>query len=146
MNNAYIGNYGVKKEDTESDTVKINALICKNITERYSRMTADDDLESYLIDNKIIAIHDVDTRSLVQHVRSKGVMNCIISTEISDIKELEQALKKIPDMKGLNLADKVSTSTAYTVGNENAKYKIAVMDFGVKRSMQIGRASCRERV
>lgn len=135
MNNAYIGNYGVKKEDVESETVKISALICKNITERYSRMMASNDLENYLVDNNIVAIHDVDTRSLVQHIRSKGAMNCIVSTEITDRASLQKELEKIPDMKGLNLAEKVSTKEIYTVGAEEAKYKVSVLDFGVKRSM-----------
>src|SRR5205085_11415450 len=57
MNNAYIGNYGVKKEDVESGTVKIKGLVCKNISHRYSRMTADDSLEDYLVSNNIVAIY-----------------------------------------------------------------------------------------
>lgn len=135
MNNAYIGNYGVKKDDVESSSVKISALICKNITERYSRMMASGDLENYLIENNIVAIHDVDTRSLVQHIRNKGAMNCIVSTEITDKAALETALKQVPQMKGLNLAAKVSTTTPYLVGADDASYKVAVLDFGVKQSM-----------
>ncbi|HTN44934.1 MAG TPA: glutamine-hydrolyzing carbamoyl-phosphate synthase small subunit [Flavipsychrobacter sp.] len=135
MNNAYIGNYGVKKNDVESQGVKISALICKNITDRYSRMMASGDLEHYLIENNIVAIHDVDTRSLVQHIRSKGAMNCIVSTDITDKESLQLELNKIPDMKGLNLAEKVSTKEAYTIGADDAKYKVSVLDFGVKQSM-----------
>lgn len=135
MNSAYIGNYGVKTNDVESDAVQISALICKNITERYSRMMATNDLENYLVENNIVAIHDVDTRSLVQHIRSKGAMNCIVSTEITDKAALQKELEKIPDMKGLNLAEKVSTKEIYTVGSDDAKYKVSVLDFGVKRSM-----------
>lgn len=135
MNNAYIGNYGVKADDVESKGVKISALICKNITERFSRMMANNDLENYLVENNIVAIHDVDTRSLVQHIRSKGAMNCIVSTELTDKASLQKELDKIPDMKGLNLASKVSTKESYIVGNESAKYKVSVLDFGVKQSM-----------
>lgn len=135
MNNAYIGNYGVKQDEVESGSVKISALICKNITDRYSRMMATGDLESYLVANNIVAIHDVDTRSLVQHIRSKGVMNCIVSTELSDKAALEMELKKIPNMKGLNLAAKVSTKAPYLVGSDTATYKVSVLDFGVKQSM-----------
>lgn len=133
MNTVYIGNYGVKKEDVESDSVKINALICKNISDRYSRMTADDSLENYLVENNIVAIQDVDTRALVQHVRSKGAMNCIISTEISDVANLKEELARVPDMDGLELSSIISTKDAYTWGDPNAKIRIAVMDFGVKR-------------
>ncbi len=132
MNNAYVGNYGTKDVDVESDSVKISGLICKNISQRYSRMTADDSLEHYLIKNNIVAIYDVDTRALVQHIRSKGAMNCIISTELTDEKSLEEALKKVPDMSGLELSSQISTKEAYTLGDPNAPIRIAVLDYGVK--------------
>lgn len=133
MNNAYVGNYGVKKEDVESDSVKIRGLICKNISDRYSRMTADDSLENYLVQNNIVAIYDVDTRALVQHIRSKGAMNCIISTEISEPEALKAELAKVPDMDGLELSSEISTKQPYTVGDEKSATRIAVMDFGVKK-------------
>ena len=132
MNNAYIGNYGVKDDDVESDSVKISGLICKNISQRYSRMVANDSLENYLVKNNIVAIYDVDTRALVQHIRSKGAMNCIISTELSDEKGLEVALKNVPDMSGLELSSQISTKEAYTLGNPDSPIRIAVMDYGVK--------------
>jgi carbamoyl-phosphate synthase small subunit len=135
MNNDYVGNYGVKNEDVESDSVKIKALICKNITNRYSRMLANDGLEGYLIKNNIIAIYDVDTRALVQHVRSKGAMNCVISTVISDEAGLKAELAKVPDMAGLELSSQISTKEAYTAGSPNAPIRIAVMDYGVKKNI-----------
>jgi len=133
MNNAYVGNYGVKQDDVESDSVKIKGLICKNISQRYSRMPANDSLENYLIQNNLIAIYDVDTRSLVQHIRNKGAMNCVISTEYADIENLQQELAKVPDMDGLELSSEISTKEPYTVGDEHAAIRIAVLDFGVKR-------------
>ena len=135
MNNAYIGNYGVKKDDVESSSVKIKGLVCKNISHRYSRMTADESLEQYLLENNIVAIYDVDTRALVQHIRSKGAMNGIVTTEILDADVLKGELTKVPDMQGLDLSSEVSTKETYTVGDPDAKYKIAVLDFGVKQSM-----------
>lgn len=132
MNNAYVGNYGVKDVDVESDSVKIAGLICKNIANRYSRMTADGSLEDYLIKNNIVAIYNVDTRALVQHVRNKGAMNCIISTELSDEAGMKEALANVPDMAGLELSSKISTKEPYTVGDPNAKMRIAVIDYGVK--------------
>jgi carbamoyl-phosphate synthase small subunit len=135
MNNAYIGNYGVKDTDVESESVKISGLICKNISPRYSRMTADDSLEAYLVRNNIVAIYDVDTRALVQHIRNKGAMNCIISTELTDREGLQAALANVPDMGGLELASVVSTKEPYTLGNPDAPFRIAVLDFGVKRNI-----------
>lgn len=135
MNTAYVGNYGVCDADIESDSVKIKGLICKNISQRYSRMMAGDSLENYLVKNNLVAIYDVDTRSLVQHVRNKGAMNCVISTEYSDIEDLRRELGNVPDMAGLELSSEVSTKTAYTVGDEQAAIRIAVLDFGVKRNI-----------
>jgi carbamoyl-phosphate synthase small subunit len=135
MNNAYVGNYGVKDEDIESDSVKISGLICKNVAYRYSRMTANASLEEYLVKNNLVAIYDIDTRALVQHVRSKGAMNCVISTEISDEQGLKDALAKVPDMSGLELSSQISTKEAYTVGSPNAPIRIAVMDYGVKKNI-----------
>jgi carbamoyl-phosphate synthase small subunit len=132
MNNAYIGNYGVKKDDVESNSVKIAGLICKNITNRYSRMVADDSLENYLVQNNVVAIYDVDTRALVQHIRTKGAMNCVISTEHSDADSLRAALANVPDMSGLELSSQISTSQPYFVGNESAPIRVAVLDYGVK--------------
>lgn len=135
MNNAYVGNYGVKKDDVESETVKIRGLICKNISDRYSRMQAHGDLADYLKENNIVAIEGVDTRALVQHIRSKGAMNGIISTEITDADGLKKRLAEVPQMDGLELSSQVSTKEPYTYGSPNAKLRIAVLDFGLKQSM-----------
>ena len=132
MNNAYIGNYGVKGSDVESDSVKISGLIAKNVSARYSRMIADDGLGAYLEKNKIVGICDVDTRALVQHIRNKGAMNCIISTEINETGALAKALSEVPDMSGLELSSHISTNEPYTVGDEKSSIRVAVMDFGVK--------------
>jgi len=132
MNNAYVGNYGVKNDDVESDSVKISALICKNVSYRYSRMIADNSLEDYLVKNNIVTIYGIDTRALVQHIRSKGAMNCIISTEIADEAGLKAELAKVPDMAGLELSSQISTKAAYTLGSPDAAIRIAVMDYGVK--------------
>lgn len=133
MNNVHVGNYGVKDEDIESDSVKIKGLIARNLEELYSRKLARGSLEEYLIKNNIVCIEDVDTRSLVTHVRQKGAMNCIISTEILDVEELKKELNKVPSMEGLELASMVSTSTAYTSGNSDADIRIAVLDYGTKK-------------
>jgi len=135
MNSAYIGNYGIKESDTESNGTKISGLIAKNISNKYSRMVATDSLENYLIKNNIIAIYDIDTRSLVQHIRNSGAMNCIISTELSTPVELSNALNSIPDMAGLELASLVSTKNTYYFGDPAAKFRVAVMDYGVKKNI-----------
>lgn len=133
MNNVHIGNYGVKQQDVESSGVKIRGLIARNLEEQYSRLMADGDLNAYLVNNNIVAIDNIDTRALVAHIRTKGAMNCIISTEITNIDELKAELAKVPDMDGLELASTVSTNEEYELGDVNAPLKVAVLDFGVKK-------------
>jgi carbamoyl-phosphate synthase small subunit len=133
MNNVHVGNYGVRKTDVESSSVKIRGLIARNLEEQFSRLMGEGNLHAYLTDNNIVAIEGVDTRALVAHIRTKGAMNCIISTEISDIEQLKQELAKVPDMDGLELASTVSTPNEYEMGDTHAAIKVAVLDFGVKQ-------------
>jgi carbamoyl-phosphate synthase small subunit len=135
MNNVHTGNYGVKPEDVESDTVKIKGLIGRNLEEKYSRLMASDSLQHYLLEQNIVAIEDVDTRALVTHIREKGAMNCIISSEHTDIEKLKSMLKEVPSMDGLELASKVTTEKIYHMGDPAAAIRIAVLDFGVKRNI-----------
>jgi carbamoyl-phosphate synthase small subunit len=133
MNNVHIGNYGVKPTDVESGTVKIRGLIGRNLEEQFSRMQATGNLHDYLVANHIVAIEGVDTRALVAHVRTKGAMNCIISTDIADPIALAAALQEVPDMDGLELASTVSTTEEYELGDPASPIKVAVLDFGVKQ-------------
>src|SRR5580698_4429647 len=92
MNTVHIGNYGVKDSDVESDGVKIRGLVGRNLEDQFSRKMANGSLDEYMRTNNIVCIEEVDTRSLVAHVRVKGAMNCVISSEITDINELKKVL------------------------------------------------------
>ena len=133
--NAHIGNYGTKQSEVESDGVKIAGLICKNFTEPFSRLQADRSVQQYLADEGIVAIGDVDTRALVRHIRTKGAMNGIVSSEIFDLDELKKRLDQAPNMDGLELASQVTTKEAYTLGEESAPYRVAVLDLGTKKNI-----------
>jgi carbamoyl-phosphate synthase small subunit len=135
MNSVHIGNYGVKDEDVESDSVKIRGLIGRNLEEQFSRIQAKGSLDEYLKANQIVCIEGVDTRALVTHVRLKGAMNCIISSEILEVNELKKQLESVPDMDGLELASAVSTEYSYEAGNPGSAVRIAVLDYGVKRNI-----------
>jgi carbamoyl-phosphate synthase small subunit len=135
MTNAHIGNYGTLKAESESDGVKIAGLVCRNFTNLFSRKGADQSVQEYLLSENLIAISDVDTRAIVRHIRSKGAMNCIISSETLDIEQLKKQMAKVPSMDGLELASKVSTKTPYHFGEPDAPKKVAVIDLGVKRSI-----------
>jgi carbamoyl-phosphate synthase small subunit len=135
MNSVHTGNYGVKPEDVESNSVKVKAVIGRNLELKYSRFTADNSLQDYLETQGIVAIDGVDTRALVAHIRTKGAMNCIISSENQDVADLQRQLKAVPSMDGLELASVVSTKDAYTVGDVNSGTRVAVLDFGIKQNI-----------
>ena len=135
MNSAHIGNYGVMDADVESDSVKISGLIGRNLEDLYSRKLANGSLNEYLKLHKIVSIEGVDTRALVSHIRTSGAMNCIISSETTDIEALKKQLASVPDMNGLELASKVSTTTSYEMGDKDSSLRIAVLDYGVKRNI-----------
>lgn len=133
--NAHIGNYGVNDDENESYQPMISGLICKNFSYNYSRPAADNSLEEFLNKNDLFAISDVDTRALVTYIREHGAMNAIISTDVENIAGLKEELAKVPDMNGLELASKVSTKEPYFYGNENASYRIAALDIGIKKNI-----------
>jgi len=133
--NAHIGNYGTHKDEVESDSIKIAGLICKNFSYNYSRDGADSSLEDYLNQENLFAISDVDTRALVSYLRENGAMNAIISTDVDNIEGLKKQLAEVPNMNGLELASKVSTKEPYYFGDENATYKIAALDLGIKTNI-----------
>ena len=136
MANAHIGNYGTNLDEVESDSVKIAGLICKNFSFNFSRHGDSTSLFDFLSSNKIVCISDVDTRALVSYIRDNGAMNAVISTEsIDSIDKIKKQLSKVPSMNGLELASRVSTNKPYYFGDENSKYKIAVLDLGVKMNI-----------
>lgn len=133
--NVHVGNYGIRNEEDESNAVQISGLVCKNITNNYSRKMADSTIQEYFEKNNLVCISDVDTRAIVRKIRSQGAMNCIISNEIQDVEKLKEMLSKVPNMEGLELSSKVTTKEPYTLGDESAPYRIAVLDFGTKRNI-----------
>ncbi|HTB32364.1 MAG TPA: glutamine-hydrolyzing carbamoyl-phosphate synthase small subunit [Bacteroidia bacterium] len=128
----HIGNYGIEDHESESKGIKIAGLICRTFNDIPSRKRAQSSLKKFFTDSGIVAISDIDTRSLVRHLRSKGAMNGIISSEITDIEELKKLLKKVPSMQGLELSSKVTTDKPYEEGAADAKFKVALLDMGVK--------------
>lgn len=136
MTNAHIGNYGVKQDEIESDSVKIAGMVCKNFSEMYSRKSSDGSLQDYLDQEGVVSIGNVDTRSLVRHIRDKGAMNAVISSEDDlTVDDLKARLSKIPSMAGLELASKVSVKAPFYFGDESAPVKVSVLDLGIKKNI-----------
>jgi len=132
---SHIGNYGANDEEQESEAPKISGIIVNDFSENFSRFTATESLQNYLFRNNVVGITEIDTRALVRHIRDRGAMNAIISSENLDLKFLKDELKKVPDMSGLELASKVTTSKPYFYGDEKSPYKVAVLDLGIKLSI-----------
>jgi carbamoyl-phosphate synthase small subunit len=133
--NTHIGNYGVLNQESQSKTISISGLICKDFSFNYSRPSGDQSLYKYLKRHELVTISDVDTRALVNYIREHGAMNAVISTEVGDEERLLKELLDTPSMVGLDLASKVSTKEAYTVGNPDAEYKVATLDLGIKQNI-----------
>ncbi|WP_215226239.1 glutamine-hydrolyzing carbamoyl-phosphate synthase small subunit [Echinicola shivajiensis] len=131
----HIGNYGVIDTEVESDAPTIAGIVVNSFSEIYSRLDATESLQDYLESNGITGIADVDTRKIVRHIRSKGAMNAIISSEFDNIEDLQKELDKVPDMDGLELSSQVCTKEPYFVGDENSSIKVACLDYGVKKNI-----------
>ncbi len=131
---AHVGNYGALDNEQESDSPKISGLVVNDFSREYSRKTARESLQAYLERNNVVGISDIDTRMLVRHIRAKGAMNAVISSDKSP-GELQQVLDAVPSMDGLELSSRVSTDKPYEFGDNSAPIRVAAMDFGIKRSI-----------
>jgi len=132
---AHIGNYGIHRNEVESDGVKISGLICKKFSELYSRPDGDGSLQEYFETHNVVAVTDVDSRAIVRHIRDKGAMNVIISSVEFDPEVLRKKLAQVPSMQGLELSSKVSCKEAYTAGDDSAEIRLALMDYGTKKNI-----------
>ena len=128
-----IGNYGVNDEDVESEKVHVKGFVVKEFCRRHSNWRATKSLTQYLDDNNIIAIQGVDTRALTRHLRDRGAMKAIISTDDFDPKSLQKKLNDSPSMEGADFVKDVSTPKKYVWKAQGTRsYKIAAIDCGIK--------------
>ena len=134
MTSPHIGNYGINEEDIESENIQVAGFVIKEETMTPSNWRSTQSLGEYLKKNKIVGIKEIDTRSLTRHIRDKGAMNGIISSNNLDIQSLDKKLKKFPDMNGLDLAKDVTTQKKYKWPGKG-RYKVAVIDFGIKKNI-----------
>ena len=132
---SHIGNYGIKNGEEESNNVQFSGLVCNTFSNIFSRFQSEYALNNYFLDNNIIGISGVDTRKLVRYIRSKGSMNGIISNDNLDENYLKNKLLEVPSMHGLELSSTVSTKNEYFFGNPDAKFKLAVLDLGIKKNI-----------
>ena len=137
LTHVHIGNYGIHAEEDESRRVQISGLVCRHFEVRPSRAQASEDIQRYFERQGIVAIEGVDTRAIVTHIRSKGAMNAILSSETLDLDVLRAQLERVPSMAGMELASQVTTEKAYVVKPEEdtPRFRVALLDYGVKRNI-----------
>jgi carbamoyl-phosphate synthase small subunit len=105
-------------------------------------------LQQYLIDNKVVAIADIDTRQLTRILRDKGAQRgCIMAGDAVDVDVAKKAIESFPGLKGMDLAKEVTVASSYQwteniwcldkghMQAENLTKHVVAYDFGVKRNI-----------
>jgi len=108
-----IGNYGVNNEDIESRKIFAEGLIVRELSRTYSNWRAGESLDEYLKAAGVPGIYDIDTRSLVRHIRERGSMRGCLSTRETDEQAVVTRARSAPEMIGADLASVVTCSEAY---------------------------------
>jgi len=134
MTYPHIGNYGTADIDMEAIRPMVAGLVVRAFSEEFSNRHADESLDAFMKSHELVGISDVDTRTLVRHVRSCGVMNAVISSIDLDDESLIAKAREWPSMEGLELASRVSTEKTYDFSTEGER-RIAVIDYGVKQNI-----------
>jgi carbamoyl-phosphate synthase small subunit len=144
-----IGNYGANREDMESAKPFIEGLAVREFSPIVSNWRSDRAADEFLKHHNIPIIDSIDTRRLVRHLRTRGVMRGVLSSLGADPKQLVEKARGIPSMSGLDLATRVSTPDLYPWDSpvepcspserwkqaNGTPYHVAAYDFGIKRNI-----------
>ena len=128
-----IGNYGANDEDLESKQIYARGMVIRHLTRRYSSWRATYSLSDFLAKQNIVGISSVDTRAITRHIRDRGAMRCAISNQGLSHTQLIEMANSAAAMVGADYTNEVTTKKTYHMGN--GKYRIAVMDFGIKANI-----------
>jgi carbamoyl-phosphate synthase small subunit len=116
LTNPQIGNYGTSRADNESARPYIEGLVVREFSAISSNWRSDAEAGAFLGQAGIPVVSDLDTRALVRHLRTRGVMRGVLSaieTNAKDARKLVEKARSIPTMAGLDLASRVSTPQRY---------------------------------
>jgi carbamoyl-phosphate synthase small subunit len=144
-----IGNYGANGEDSESQRPYIEGLVVREFSPIASNWRSRQHAEAFLAEANIPVAAEIDTRKLVRHLRTRGVMRGVLATGGGEARELVEKARGIPSMAGLDLATRVSTTASYewTSGVDacspsepvglaaEQQYHVVAYDFGIKRNI-----------
>jgi carbamoyl-phosphate synthase small subunit len=135
MTYPHIGNYGVNKEDVESSRTWVEGFVAREFARTPSNWRSTESLEQYLRVNGVIGLDGIDTRAVTHKLRVTGSLNGVISTVDLDDKSLVDKAKKVPSMSGLDLVQYVTRKDTSKVKAENAKFRVGLIDCGVKQNI-----------
>ena len=129
----HIGNYGCNPYDDESTAPACRGIIVRDLARHSSNWRAKDDLEAFLRRHLIPGISGIDTRRLTRHLRDVGAIPGAFGTASAG--DLLLAAKTDGGTDGKDLANVVSTKSAYTTGRADAPLFVVAYDFGIKTSI-----------
>ena len=125
-----IGNYGMVHADVESEKSWVSAYVVREICDEPSNFRMEGKLEEYVKAQGVVGIYGVDTRELTKILREEGTMNARISRRPLS----QDELLKLQDYKIKNAVQTVSPKEEKVYGENNAKYRVALWNFGAKNS------------
>ena len=147
----HVGNVGTNNDDHESDKIWTKGIILNSEISNPSNYRALKHLDDWLKKNKIVGITGLDTRSLTNFIRDKGAPKGTISFSKKgkfNINKLKNLSKKWSGLKGLDLAEKVSTKKNYKwsgfktwtkenrfLKNKIKSFKVVAIDYGIKKNI-----------
>ena len=137
-----LGNYGVNDEDWESERLRAQGMVCREVCEAPSNWRSGGRLQDLLDEKGVPGISGLDTRALTRHLRDRGVMRGCLSAVDLDADSLVEKARRSPSMQGLALAELVTCTEPYwwtpdgpseSEPSQDVKKPLAVVfDFGVK--------------
>jgi len=138
MTYPHIGNYGINREDVESARPQVAGFVVREISTAASSWRASGELHSYLEDEGIVGIAEIDTRKLTRHIRSRGACRGVISALDLDPESLVRKARGSAAMIGADLAREVTCSGPYRYGPERDvehPFRVVAYDLGMKRNI-----------
>jgi len=137
MTSAHVGNYGGRRDEAESGCVQAAGFLARDFPEFWSGTGGEFGLAALLAESGVPGLYDFDTRSLVRHLRTRGVMRAGVSTEIRSARELRRLVRESPVMEGSRLALDAGTRETWrspAAGNA-ARWRVAAIDYGMKSNL-----------
>jgi len=146
-----IGNYGINLDDVESSKIQVRGFVVREYCPVPSNWRSTGTVEEYLKKGNVPGLSGIDTRSLTRHIRSKGVMMGILTSELTTSEALEE-LKHIPSYGNTDFVKEVSIKEpfewSFKQGQLQHTYNIVIVDMGLRFNIAriLSRLGCRVNV